>query len=363
MKAKKIIKYILIVCIVAALLICLERLLMPKYMTKILEGALVSEYYHEEYKEHDVIFIGDCEVYENFSPIKLWEEYGIRSFIRGSAQQLIWHSYYLLEETLKYEKPEVVVFNVLSMKYGKPQKEAYNRMALDGMPLTLSKLKSIKVSMLPEEEFISYIFPILRYHSRWDELSSEDLKYMFKRNVITHNGYLMRVDTKPTETIPKAKVLPNYKFDDICYEYLDKMTSLCKENNIDLVLIKAPTFYPHWYDEWDEQIIEYAKKNDLLYYNFLDYTDEIGIDYGNDTYDAGLHLNLSGAEKLSDYFGDILVKNFNLADYRNDAEIKSIWEGKRSFYYSMKEDQYKELETYGYLKSYNIRKEESDVID
>jgi len=361
MKRKKVFSFLIAVLILVLMLVFLEKLLMPKYMTEILEGALISEYYKEEYKEHDVLFIGDCEVYENFSPIKLWEEYGIRSFIRGSAQQLIWQSYYLLEETLKYEKPEVVVFNVLSMKYGKPQKEAYNRMALDGMPLSLSKLKSIKASMLPEEEFISYIFPILRYHSRWDELSKEDIEYVFKRNKITHNGYLMRVDVKPLGTIPKAKILPNYRFDDICYEYLDKMTSLCKENNIELVLIKAPTLYPHWYDEWDEQIKDYAEENGLLYYNFLDYTDEIGIDFSTDTYDAGLHLNLSGAEKMSAYFGEILVKNFNLTDYRNDAEVKKIWDEKRSFYYSMKDDQYKELETYGYLKSYNIRREESET--
>ena len=41
----------------------------------IVEGAMIAEYYDEE-KDHDVVFIGDCEIYENFSPITLWEEYG-----------------------------------------------------------------------------------------------------------------------------------------------------------------------------------------------------------------------------------------------------------------------------------------------
>ena len=161
-----------------------------------------------------------------------------------------------------------MVFNVLSMKYDKPQKEAYNRMALDGMPLSLSKLKSIKASMLEEEKFITYLFPILRYHSRWSELSAEDFKYLFKKDKVTHNGYLMRVDVKPVTTIPQARKLANYKLSDICYEYLDKITALCKKNGIELVLIKAPTIYPHWYDEWDKQIEEYARENDLLYINF-----------------------------------------------------------------------------------------------
>ena len=89
----------------------------------IIEGRLIADYY-DHAGGNDVIFIGDCECYENISPIKMWEEYGITSYIRGSAQQLIWQSYYLLEETLKYETPKAVVFNVLSMKYNEPQNEA-----------------------------------------------------------------------------------------------------------------------------------------------------------------------------------------------------------------------------------------------
>lgn len=358
MKGKKIIRVAAAAIITILLLVFLEKLLMPKYMTEILEGALISEYYQEKNKDHDVIFIGDCEVYENFSPVILWEEYGITSFIRGSAQQLIWHSYYLLEETLRYEKPRVVVFNVLSMKYDTPQKEAYNRMALDAMPLSLAKLKAVKASMMQDEEFITYLFPILRYHSRWSELTGEDFKYLLKKEPVSHNGYLMRVDTKPMTTVPSAKKLPNYQFGDICYEYLDKMTSLCKKNGIELVLIKAPTVYPHWYDEWDAQMRAYAEENDLFYINFLDYTDEIGIDFSRDTYDAGLHLNLSGAEKLSRYFGRILADRFALEDHRNDAALSERWDEKIALYNRTMEQQYAELETLGYIKAFNTRRNE-----
>lgn len=69
--------------------------------------------------------------YTSFSPVELYNKYGITSYIRGSAQQLIWHSYYLLEEMLERENPKIVVYNVLAMKYDEPQKEAYNRMTID----------------------------------------------------------------------------------------------------------------------------------------------------------------------------------------------------------------------------------------
>lgn len=354
MKKKKVFIGFIIVCFTLGSLHLLQRLLTPKYMSGIIEGSLIEDYYKEE-KNHNVVFIGDCEVYENISPVTLWEKYGITSYIRGSAQQLIWQSYYLLEETLKYEKPEVAVFNVLSMKYDEPQKEAYNRMTLDGMKMSLSKLNSIKASMLEEENFIDYIFPLLRYHSRWSELSKEDFKYLFGKDKIFHNGYYMRADVKPVTSVPKGKKLPDYQFGENSYYYLDKMVELCKKNDIELVLIKAPSLYPYWYDEWEVQMEQYAEKHDLKYVNFLELTDKMGIDFEKDTYDAGLHLNVFGAEKLADYFGNFLSETYNLEDHRNDEKLNKKWQTKVDFYYAMKEQQSKELKEYGYLKSYGAK--------
>ena len=84
------------VLILVALVGCLwfaQKLLVPKYIVKNEEGVLAGEYY-DNIGSNDVLFIGDCEVYSNFSPITLWQDYGITSVIRGTPQQLIWMSYY-----------------------------------------------------------------------------------------------------------------------------------------------------------------------------------------------------------------------------------------------------------------------------
>ncbi len=343
MKRKRILTVSAAGCIVLITLWLLQLLLMPKYMSDVVEGALIAEYYQEE-KNHDVIFIGDCEVYENFSPQVLWDEYGINSYIRGSAQQLVWQTYYLLEDTLRYEKPEVVVFNVLAMKYNEPQKEAYNRMTLDGMRWSGSKVKSIFASMTEDEEFIEYLFPILRYHARWKDIGTEDFTYLFDRDTVSFNGYYMRVDLKPAENVPEGRVLGDYDFGENAWQYLDKMTELCAKNDIQLVLIKAPSLYPYWYDEWEEQIEDYAEEHDLLYINFLELTDEAGIDFSTDTYDAGLHMNLSGAEKLSRYFGRILQEKCGIESRRGDEALEQSWKEKGEAYRREIERQYLELE-------------------
>jgi len=357
---KKILINILVLCIAVLILGVIQRVLRPKYMNEIPEGNLVEEYY-DEVKNHDVIFIGDCEVFSNVSPITLWENYGITSYIRGSAQQLIWQSYYLLEETLSYEKPKAVVYNVLAMKYNEPQKEAYNRLTLDGMKLSKSKMGAVKASMMEDEDFITYLFPILRYHSRWSDLSLEDFKYAFKKDTLSHNGYLMRIDTRPVNVIPKGRKLPDYQFGDNGYAYLDRITKLCKENDIELILIKSPSVYPYWYEEWDEQMVTYAEENGITYINFLDLVDEIGIDYSKDTFDGGLHLNLSGAEKFSIYLGKILSETDGVVDQRGNPEVKNIWDEKVDFYYTMKADQEREMEVYGYLKSYGAQAQQLEV--
>ena len=96
---KKICTGIAVVIIPIVCLYLLQCLLVPKYASDIKEGAMIKEYYNSE-KNHDVLILGDCEVYENISPVTMWENYGISSYIRGSAEQLIWQSYYRLEDTL-----------------------------------------------------------------------------------------------------------------------------------------------------------------------------------------------------------------------------------------------------------------------
>lgn len=327
---------ILCTCILLATVLCLgfvQLLVTPKYMTSSRDGALIAEYYNEV-PDHDVVFIGDCEVYECFTPPTLWQEYGITSYVRGSAQQLIWQSYYLLEETLKRETPKAVVFNVLSIKYGEPQSEAYNRMTLDGMKWSSSKIDAIHASMTEEEDFLSYVFPLLRFHSRWSDLGAEDWQYLFHRDRVSHNGYLMQTAVSPKTSDREGRPLADYTLPEVGFEYLEKMRALCEEKGVEFILIKAPTnnWKYYWYDEWEEQIVAWANEKNVDYYNFIPLDGEIGIDWSTDTYDGGVHLNVFGAEKLTSYFGDILVQKYGLSDRRGEAELDALWAEKLAIY-------------------------------
>ncbi|MDD2435371.1 MAG: SGNH/GDSL hydrolase family protein [Bacilli bacterium] len=318
---KKIIRIVIIIILFIVIFVILNMLFQPKYATNLVEGSMISQYYREV-KDHEVIFIGDCELYANFSPMVMYETSGIKAYIRGSSQQLIWQSYIILKETLKYETPKVVVFNVNAIRYDKSSdkvNEAYNRLTIDKMKWSKEKVEIIKESITDTESFMSYVFPILRYHSRYNQLTKEDFEYLFKKKDNTYNGFLVNKGVKGVTNLPTEKKLANYNFSEESYHYLELILKLCEENDIELVLVKAPSLYPYWYDEYYKQIKDFALENSLDYYNLKDYVDVIGIDYSQDTYDGGLHLNLTGATKLSEYFARLLSPRYDLTNYKGDS--------------------------------------------
>jgi hypothetical protein len=381
---KKAVTAVLSLAVFALLFLGLQRLVEPKYADDVPEGNFTAAYY-DETTEHDVIMVGDCEVYENLDPMYLWKNYGITSYIRGNAQQLVWQSYYMLEDTLKYETPKVVIYNVQSLSYGEPVREAYNRMTLDGMRWSKTKWDAIEASMFDDEEMLDYLFPIFRYHARITELTKSDLTYYFSRKQVAHNGYYMRIDVLPLSQSDVADGTwllgdsqaeddeiedpwdeedveiedpwdeeddAQYQFSDYAMQYLDRMRTLCEENGIRLILMKAPSLSPVWPEEKNRQVVAYAEEYGLDYINFYELIDELSINYETDTYDGGLHMNLNGADKLSEYLGAYLRDNCGLEDHRSDEALSEVYDAKYQFYEEMKQGQQQELDEFGEIRSY-----------
>ena len=81
-----------------------------------------------------------------------------------------------------------------------------------------------------------------------------------------------------------------------------------------------------------------------MYINFLELIEETQLDFSQDTYDGGLHLNLSGAEKITKYLGQVLSEEVGLTNRKNEADLSEIWKKKITEYESEQERQYKELQ-------------------
>ena len=150
---------------------------------------------------------------------------------------------------------------------------------------------------------------------------------MFKQPTVSYKGYLMQTGVNGGVSDREGVLLTDYTLPKTSMDYLEKMRLLCEEKGVELILIKSPTNHwkYYWYDEWDEQVKEYADAHGLSYYNFIPLCNEIGIDWDTDTYDKGAHLNVYGAEKLTSYFGKLLKETRDFADRRGD-ETAAEWE-------------------------------------
>lgn len=348
-------RIIITICIFILLFLTMQQLLIPKRATEAVHGNMIREYY-KSLKDHDIVFIGDCEVFGSFSPVVLWNEFGFTSFVRGSPQQLVWQSYYILEETLRYERPELIVFSVLAMQYNEPQNEAYNRLTLDGMRWSMSKVRAINASKTSEEEFITYVFPFFRFRERWRDIGVEDFRYFFNRPQVSSNGFMVRSDVRPpAETAPNILRRTDYTFGNKAVYYLEKITALAAAHDIPLVLIKAPTKFPAWHDQWNEQIKLFASSNDLLYINFLDYINEIGLDFNYHTFDGGYTLNVVGAEKLTKFFGEVIAQEFELINRQNEPDTAELWAEKSDLYHRVIARQLQEIYHYGSIQCLLMR--------
>ena len=329
-KTKWIWAAVIFVILTALLLGASQALLVPHDRAANPEAFLLSDYFEADVAHDEVVFLGDCEVYEAFSPAVLWEEQGISSRVCGTPQQLMWHSYAVLEEVFERSDPKVVVLGVYGLIYSAPQSEAYNREVFDHLPASLTEWQVLDDALLEGESKASYLFPLLRYHDRWSQLSWRDVSLLFEaQEPVSVRGYLVQTGVVAGDAPNHEVALPPREdaFGELALDYFDRIVSLCRENGAQLVLIKAPMDswrYP-WHDEYEQKAVALAEKYDLPYYNFLNDIDEIGLDFSIDSYDAGLHLNVYGAEKLTRYFGDVLSQNYDLTDGRKDADLAAAW--------------------------------------
>lgn len=246
----------------------------------------------------DVLVVGDSLSYSAISPVKMWEEKGIASYVCGQSGQKIQETYSMLETAFKTQHPKVVV-----METG---------------PLFRVRGKSEEIKSTLSEMGNRY-FPIFRYHDVWKTL-------LFGKKYAEQDfeGYLVRGTKTPYANgdiyMSKAKTLEEIKPSiDL---YMQKIIALCEKNDAKLLLVSVPS--PHNYNTARcNAIAAYAEESGIAYLNLNDTANPVGINWQVDCLDKGDHLNVSGAEKVSIYLAAYLKENYDLPDHRGEDAYAS----------------------------------------
>ena len=133
-----------------------------------------ATFYETEEDSVDVLTVGASSVMVSFSPLRLYENTGITSYVRCSSVQAPPVTYLNVKESLKTQKPKLVVVSAytLLLEYDYDEYESWLRRGMDYKKLSIDKIKIAKaISDRSEwQTTSSFIFPILRYHARWKNI-------------------------------------------------------------------------------------------------------------------------------------------------------------------------------------------------
>lgn len=288
---KEILKTGIFIIIFVLILLGLTKIFVPASK----HSTIIKELYDEPKNTLDVIFVGESSVYKGVSPMKIWEKYKITSYDYAASGAKLYNNYYSIKEALKYQKPKVIVLNTDQLFHDEPFKEGYKRLLYDATRLNINKLEAISdpVQGNTRGEQISFVFPILRYHSRWSELGEEDFikekgkyEYIFKGQWVVKG--IKAYDGK------KLDKFQNLNEDEV--KYFEKITRYCKDNNVELLAVEFPSIQT-WNNDKKEKVKQIAKNNDVKFIDLHDVLNEIGFDWTRDTEDGGNHLNYRRSRK------------------------------------------------------------------
>lgn len=289
-----------------------------------------TQFYNVKKDSVDVLLVGGSSILRGFSSIKLWGEFGITAEIRGSTSALPFISYLNIKEGLKYQSPQVIVVGINAI-FDEVDLDADNmegamRRALDYRRLSVEKICAADtiIKNSDNQTLLSYIFPVMRYHDRWQELSMAELKLKLNENryAFLHGQRpLMNiVATEPRWGLMVEKnPLEKAEFKELSKTYYDKIIDLCDKKGINLIFVATPK------EDWSYSkylaIKEYVEEKNVTYidFNFDDILKECNIDWEADFSDPN-HLNAIGAEKVTVYLGNYIEKNYSLdKDYSNEV--------------------------------------------
>ena len=316
----------LLVC--AACFYCVNALMLAKD-----DEELSSYYYDYPDDTFDVIVLGPSVMKNAVQPVILYEDYGIASYNLSCGNQSLACSYYVLQNAIEKDSPELVV---LDMTYAEEIFVVRGENAIhyltDRMPYTNIWRNQMIEELVTERSKLEYYFPFYSYHTRWKELTTSDFTASGDYQVYTL-GAKISGRTMSYDSALFTRYDTEASLGEIPREYFEKIIALCKENDIDLLLTCCPVVADSGsvseatYNERlaiMEEVAVIAAENDIPFLNFLDNPDALNLDVYNDFQD-GVHLNLSGADKFTDFIGLYISMNYDLPDRREDTDAGGLF--------------------------------------
>ncbi len=285
----------------------------PEY----LDYQYVAGFYEEPADSLDAVYIGSSGAFTTcVSPI-VWGRSGVAVWDYTTNSQPLAAAKGIIEEARR--KQPNALFIVFTGTPSMPTIEKIHKLT-DYMPLSYAKLKLIhelcEVGDIPMGSRAELYLPMIRYHSRWNNLKKNDFRYelVVDKTCSDKSLFLKTVKdiSQDVRVVEEREELPPALNNSL----LD-LLSYCKQEDINVLFVGPVAALV------EEKAAQRNYIKDLCQswgFPFLDQAslrEEFGLDMQQDYYDTG-HANIHGALKISAYLSAYLSEHYGFTDKRGD---------------------------------------------
>ena len=251
----------------------------------------------------DVLVLGDSESFTSISPYRLWEKQKITSYVCGQTGQQISEAYYLMKRAFQKQRPDLVILETNEL---------------------FTHANLVEELRMAVTETGKYYVPVFSYHNRWKDLFFSPKTAVILPDEVSWRGFEIRKGCRPCERTDCMEAGEPQPLVFSIRHYLKKIQSFCRKEGSQLLLLSVPS--PKNWNAAKHQIVsEYAREEGIDFLDLNPLTQDLKIDWKTDSYDGGDHLNLSGAEKVTDYLGEYLKQRYHFSAPSAGADVRDSW--------------------------------------
>ena len=287
---------------------------------------MYEAFYNEKNDSVDAVIIGASNSYASWQSAIGWGDYGIAVSMLGFADLMPQAIRYYIEEARKTQPNALYIINANNFKSTTIKHRSIHYLT-DFMPFSYTKCKLINALCNAGNvgifNRIEYFFPIIRFHSGWDSLTSK--AYSLHSNGIKGgSNYSAFLKTSTDVSSAYCNTDKSVPLADDQEAILTDLMDYCEANNVKALFVVVPQVV-----ESESIIGQYNTIETLVKARGFDFVNllsvsEIGIDYTRDYYNKK-HMNVHGSLKYCAYFGKYLVDKYGFEDKRGDS-LYSSWD-------------------------------------
>ena len=286
----------------------------------------IAGFYQEPENSLDAVFIGASNTFEFFQPPVAWEDHGIAVYNYTAPAMPTQGLKYVMKEVYQKQPDALLIVNLNKIKNDEFKYAALHYF-VDFIPFSANKIALIR-ELAPSvgiESFwdqLEFCFPIIRFHSRWPDLRSDEFYRVptgkgassdnaFINGIVDYTG-LYRTSEQRNRLSSEQEAVVN------------DMLAFCAENPEAKVLF---VFVPQIQSNADiigqyNAIADQLTEAGLDVLNAFSAIDGIGVDLRGDFFDSN-HFNVHGSLKFTEYFAHYLIEKYGFTDKRGDPAYAS----------------------------------------